>query len=364
MSSGTPDQTDWKTGQLLEIAERLRSADPRISCGSPADTEILRQIALKNDDLDTATILGDMIKLKIRDTDELIHLYEEISNAATIRVVWKLLNINCRDKGDFIQIINSIGDIPTIVYFVKNGYDACARLEETLLKVIRSLPTAIRLVKVDIDEVPTIAAAFSVETVPAVYAFKNGTAIGEFFGEIPELNVFQFVRNYVSKFDEPSENSAHAIAPNANTAEVRAEEPSPEEDRALARERVEEFWRELIAFGRQVGRTNPNISREGYALLAAERSRKFTERNEALAEQMMPDRGDAFLAMIEEEDNVCFEQHQTDPNAFYRRLSLKLTAETKAPNRGDYQREGLGELAVRTAVRATVWQLVRSLFRW
>lgn len=139
--------------------------------------------------------------------------------------------------------------------------------------------------------------------------------------------------------------------------------PNPDIDRAMARELVEEFWRSLLLLGRQAGRTNPNISREGLTLLSQQRSRKFAANNRTLAEQMPPDRRDAFLAMIDEEDSICFEEHQTDPNSFYHRLGLNSAAGSIAPIRAGHQRSSLGELVVHTAVRATVWEFIRSFFR-
>jgi hypothetical protein len=134
-------------------------------------------------------------------------------------------------------------------------------------------------------------------------------------------------------------------------------------DRATVRRMVEDFWRSLMLYGRHLGETRPNISRDEAARLTLEFSRSFDERNQATAALMQPDQAEAFLKMIEEEDSICFDEHQRDPDAFYRRLSLNLTSNPQPPARVVYRRQGLGELAVRTAVRATVWEMIFSLFR-
>jgi len=67
--------------------------------------------------------------------------------------------------------------------------------------------------------------------------------------------------------------------------------------------------------------------------------------------------------MIDEEDSICFEEHQRDPEAFYRRLCLNLSSNPQPTASVAYRRQGLGELAVRAAVRATVWESIWSLFR-
>jgi hypothetical protein len=134
-------------------------------------------------------------------------------------------------------------------------------------------------------------------------------------------------------------------------------------DRATVRLQVEDYWRSLVLYGRHVGATQPNISRDEFTRLSLERYREFNQRNEATAALMPPDQAATFLKMIEEEEAICFEEHQRNPDAFYRRIGLNLTSNPQPAARVTYRRQGLGELAVRTAVRATVWELIWSLFR-
>jgi hypothetical protein len=134
-------------------------------------------------------------------------------------------------------------------------------------------------------------------------------------------------------------------------------------DRAFVRRVVEDHWRSVVLFWRDVGATQPIISRDEFARLTVERLRQFNERNETTAALMQPKQAATFQKMIEEEDTLCFEEHQRDPDALYRRLGLNLTSNPQPQGRVTYHRQGLGELAVRTAVRATVWELIWSLFR-
>jgi hypothetical protein len=103
-------------------------------------------------------------------------------------------------------------------------------------------------------------------------------------------------------------------------------DPSAEVDRATVRRMVEDFWRSLVLYGRHLGETQPNTSREEATSPTLDFSREFNERNEATVALMPFDQGQAFLQIIEEEDAICFEEHQRDRDGFYRRLGLNLTS--------------------------------------
>ena len=49
------------------------------------------------------------------------------------------------------------------------------------------------LVKVNIDENPAISQAFRVQSIPAVYALKDGQVVDGFMGALPEHEVREFV---------------------------------------------------------------------------------------------------------------------------------------------------------------------------
>jgi hypothetical protein len=106
-----------------------------------------------------------------------------------------------------------------------------------------------------------------------------------------------------------------------------------------------------------------NITAESIEATALDLSRRFQERNEADAALMPPEQAKIFLRMIDEEDRICSEERQRNPDAFYRRLNLHLTSNPSAPPPQNNQRQGIGEMMVRTVVRATIWEIVESFFR-
>lgn len=138
-------------------------------------------------------------------------------------------------------------------------------------------------------------------------------------------------------------------------------------DRSMVRQMVEEFWRLLILQGHNWGQARPTMNRAQaeahFGDQARDISRRFTARMEATAGLLPPAQAKAFLQMVDEEDTICFEEHQRNPAAFHRRLALELNPPPLALQPVKYRRQGMGEMSVRTAVRATILELVWSLFR-
>ena len=81
------------------------------------------------------------------------------------------------------------------------------------------------------------------------------------------------------------------------------------------------------------------------------------------AEAGIPGLGKQYLAYIEEERERLLQEYQRDPAALRRSLGAPPVVQETAPARQDRQRMSMGELAARTAVRATVWTLVRDAIR-
>ena len=59
-----------------------------------------------------------------------------------------------------------------------------------------------------------------------------------------------------------------------------------------------------MLYGRHLGETQPNVSRDESARLTLDFSRSFNERNRATAALMQADQARAFLKMIEEDPSM------------------------------------------------------------
>ncbi|MEA3063416.1 MAG: hypothetical protein QOJ94_3197 [Sphingomonadales bacterium] len=90
-------------------------------------------------------------------------------------------------------------------------------------------------------------------------------------------------------------------------------------------------------------------------------AQRFEERVEQTADLMGPLEGAAFRQAVEAERERLIQEYTLDPAGLKTRLGLNLGIDQ--PTNAAAGAGGFGRLAVRTAVRATVWESVRALFR-
>jgi putative thioredoxin len=80
----------------------------------------------------------------------------------------------------------------------------CRTLGPIIEKVVDETDGDVVLVKVNVDENPQIAGAFQVQSIPAVYALRDGAVVDGFVGAYPEQVVREFV-NALRPTDEENE---------------------------------------------------------------------------------------------------------------------------------------------------------------
>jgi len=83
--------------------------------------------------------------------------------------------------------------VPVIVDFWAPWCGPCKQLGPALEKAVNAAKGAVRLVKVNIDENQEIAQQLRIQSIPTVYAFKDGQPVDGFMGAIPESQVKAFV---------------------------------------------------------------------------------------------------------------------------------------------------------------------------
>ena len=93
----------------------------------------------------------------------------------------------------------------------------CRTLGPILEKVVAETEGAVELAKVDVDANPGVAAAFQVQSIPAVFAVKDGQVVDSFIGALPEAQVRQFVERLA-----PPKREADLLADKGDEASLRA----------------------------------------------------------------------------------------------------------------------------------------------
>ena len=115
--------------------------------------------------------------------------------------------------------------VPVVVDLWAEWCGPCKQLGPILDKVIAETDGAVELAKVDVDANPAVAQAFQVQSIPAVYAMKDGQVVDGFMGAQGEAQVREFVQRLVPTpeqseverlleiGDVPSLNRAYELEP-------------------------------------------------------------------------------------------------------------------------------------------------------
>lgn len=95
------------------------------------------------------------------------------------------------------SVVERSKTVPVVVDLWAEWCGPCKQLGPVLEKVIAETNGQVELAKVDVDANPGVAQAFKVQSIPAVYAMKDGQVVDGFMGAQGEAQVREFVQRLV-----------------------------------------------------------------------------------------------------------------------------------------------------------------------
>jgi putative thioredoxin len=122
------------------------------------------------------------------------------------------------DASFAVDVVERSKSVPVVIDLWAEWCGPCKTLGPIIEKVVAETNGAVELAKVDIDANPKVAAAFNVQSIPAVFAVVDGKVVDSFVGALPERQVRDFIEQLapgasvvdqlVAAGDEPSLRSA------------------------------------------------------------------------------------------------------------------------------------------------------------
>ena len=91
------------------------------------------------------------------------------------------------------QVVDRSKTVPVVVDLWAPWCGPCRTLGPMLEETIAATDGAVELVKVNVDENPQVAATFRVQSIPAVFALRDGQVVDGFIGAVPQAQVQEFV---------------------------------------------------------------------------------------------------------------------------------------------------------------------------
>ncbi|MBD25257.1 MAG: thioredoxin [Candidatus Marinimicrobia bacterium] len=120
---------------------------------------------------------------------------------------------NTDTAGFSADVIEASKQTPVIVDFWAPWCGPCKQLTPLLERLTNQYAGKVKLVKVNVDENQELAAQFRVQSIPAVYGFKDGKPVDGFMGALSEGQLKQFIERLTGGGGSPVDDAlSHADA--------------------------------------------------------------------------------------------------------------------------------------------------------
>jgi putative thioredoxin len=127
------------------------------------------------------------------------------------------------------DVVQRSKTVPVVVDLWAPWCGPCRTLGPIIEKVVDDMDGRVALVKVNVDENPAISQAFRVQSIPAVYAMRDGQVVDGFIGAYPEPEVKRFVDNLLPTEEEDEVSRLVAAGDEASLRQVLERDPGNED---------------------------------------------------------------------------------------------------------------------------------------
>jgi len=113
------------------------------------------------------------------------------------------------------DVLDASRQQPVLVDFWAPWCGPCKQLTPVIEKVVTEAAGRVKLVKMNIDDHPSIAGQLGIQSIPAVIAFVGGRPVDGFMGAVPESQIKQFIEKIAGPAVDDSKVEIEAVLADA-----------------------------------------------------------------------------------------------------------------------------------------------------
>lgn len=137
--------------------------------------------------------------------------------------------IDVTDETFQTEVVDKSSEVPVVVDLWAPWCGPCRTLGPIIEQVVDGTGGKVVLAKVNVDENPAISQAFRVQSIPAVYALKDGQVVDGFMGAYPEHEVQRFVDSLLPSPEATEVAALIAAGDEASLRQALEREPGNED---------------------------------------------------------------------------------------------------------------------------------------